>query len=80
MLLFLENTQKLLKVLLETYGPVQEIMVAVPSEEHAQENEQEHFLLPLPITSLISLCGLCLWLSEDISSPSATNHKREPAR
>lgn len=35
MLLILENTQKLLKVFLETHGPVQEILLAVPSEEHA---------------------------------------------
>lgn len=76
----LKNTQKLLKILLETHGPAQEMLLDVPPEEHAWENEQERFLLPLPITSLISLCGFCLWLSEDASTPPAAAHKREPAR
>jgi len=74
----LENAQNLLDVLLEIHGPVQEILLAVPSEEYVQENRV--LPPPLPITSLLSLCGLRLWLAEDASAPPATDHKREPAR
>lgn len=76
----LKNTQKLLKILLETHGTAQEMLLDVPPEEHGRENEQERFLLPLSIASLISLCGFCLWLSEGASTPPAAAHKREPAR
>lgn len=34
----------------------------------------------LLITSLSSLCGFCLWHSENASAPPATDHKRGPAR
>lgn len=47
MLLFLENSQKLLKVLLESPGSVQEILLARLAEEHEQEDEEQCFLLPL---------------------------------
>lgn len=59
---------------------MQEVLLALPSEENSEENEQERFLLPLPITSLVSLCGFCLWLSEDASAPPVPDHKREAAR